>query len=153
MVRLPRDEPVAAGQGPAGVHRSVRECRSTWSVEPDTVRGVGGSIQGLHRGGPLSRLVALLLYWHTLRHLKGAQLAARVIRNWKHLDLALRAGQRLRARLGPIGIDPWRECALDEVGRFTFLNETRSLPGEGGWNEPRVPKLWLYNLHYFDWIN
>ena len=97
--------------------------------------------------------MALLLYWHTLRHLKGAQIAARATRRWKKLNLAPQTGQRLRAGLVPIGIDPWRECALDDSDRFTFLNETRRLPDDGGWNKPGVPKLWLYNLHYFDWIN
>jgi uncharacterized heparinase superfamily protein len=94
-----------------------------------------------------------LLYWHTLRHLKRAQLAARLTRKWKRLNLAPRAGQPLRASLGLVGIDPWRECALDGSGRFTFLNETRGSPDDGDWNDPSVPKLWLYNLHYFDWIN
>lgn len=36
--------------------------------------------------------------------------------------------------------------------RFTFLNETHDL-SEGGWNDPRIEKLWLYNLHYFDDLN
>jgi uncharacterized heparinase superfamily protein len=97
--------------------------------------------------------VSILRYWHTLRHLRGAQLAARATRRWKRLDLAPQTGQRLRACLVPIGIDPWRECALDLSGRFTFLNETRPPPDCGGWNKPDVPKLWRYNLHYFDWIN
>jgi uncharacterized heparinase superfamily protein len=97
--------------------------------------------------------VALLLYWNTLRHLKGAQLAARITRTWKKLDLAPRTGQSVRASLVPIGVDPWRECALEGSGRFTFLNETRSFRDEADWNKPGVPKLWLYNLHYFDWIN
>lgn len=37
--------------------------------------------------------------------------------------------------------------------RFRFLNETRDLDGRKGWNDPGVPKLWLYNLHYFDDLN
>ena len=97
--------------------------------------------------------MSFLLYWHTLRHLKRAQLVARVTRRWKKLDLAPETGQCLRASLVPIGIDPWRERALDESGSFTLLNETRHLPDDGGWNKSGVPKLWLYNLHYFDWIN
>jgi uncharacterized heparinase superfamily protein len=37
--------------------------------------------------------------------------------------------------------------------RFRFLNETRDVSGPAGWNEAGVPKLWLYNLHYFDDLN
>lgn len=37
--------------------------------------------------------------------------------------------------------------------RFRFLNEARELDGGGTWNDPETPKLWLYNLHYFDDLN
>lgn len=97
--------------------------------------------------------MALLLYWHTLRHLKAAQIAARVTRTWRKPDLAPQTGQCLRARHESIGIDPWRESALDDSGSFTFLNEPRCVRDAGDWNKPEVPKLWLYHLHYFDWIN
>ena len=97
--------------------------------------------------------MSILLYWHTLRHLKSAQIAARATKRWKKLDLAPQTGQRLRASVFPIGIDPWRECALEGSGKFNFLNETRSFQDEVDWNKRGVPKLWLYNLHYFDWIN
>jgi uncharacterized heparinase superfamily protein len=97
--------------------------------------------------------VSILLYWHTLRHLQRAQLAARVVRRWKIIDLAGPTGQRPRASVAPIGIDPWRECAFDGKSQFTFLNETRAFRLEMDWNRADVPKLWLYNLHYFDWIN
>ena len=32
---------------------------------------------------------------------------------------------------------------------FTFLNQTAR---PNGWNDPALPKLWLYNLHYFDFL-
>ncbi len=93
------------------------------------------------------------LYWHTLRHLKRAQIVARVTQRWKKLNLEAPAGQPIRAGRKSVGIDPWRESAFAESGRFTFLNETHCLSKDGGWNKPGVSKLWLYNLHYFDWIN
>ena len=37
--------------------------------------------------------------------------------------------------------------------QFRFLNFEHSLPAQGGWNEPALDKLWLYNLHYFDDLN
>ena len=97
--------------------------------------------------------MALLLYWHTLRHLRGGQIVARIAKRFRRPDLALRVGQLRRENLHSVGIDPWRECALDGVARFTFLNESRDFAEPGDWNKPGVPKLWLYNLHYFDWIN
>ncbi len=97
--------------------------------------------------------MSILLYWHTLRHLKGAQLAARMTKGWRTPDLVPQTRQCLRANVAPIGIDPWRDCALEGSGKFTFLNETRAFVDTKDWNRLDVPKLWLYNLHYFDWIN
>jgi len=34
--------------------------------------------------------------------------------------------------------------------RFVFLSEERELTVPGDWNRADWPKLWLYNLHYFD---
>lgn len=36
---------------------------------------------------------------------------------------------------------------------FRFLNDVRDLNGRGSWNDRVTPKLWLYNLHYFDDLN
>lgn len=33
---------------------------------------------------------------------------------------------------------------------FRFLNETKTVATAASWNDPAIPKLWLYNLHYFD---
>jgi len=35
---------------------------------------------------------------------------------------------------------------------FRFLNEERVI-GAGGWDDPKLAKLWRYNLHYFDDLN
>ncbi len=37
--------------------------------------------------------------------------------------------------------------------RFCFLNREEALEFPSGWNRADLPKLWLYNLHYFDDFN
>ncbi|MDZ7938369.1 MAG: alginate lyase family protein [Rhodoferax sp.] len=37
--------------------------------------------------------------------------------------------------------------------RFRFLNEDNAILSAGEWNSQSLPKLWLYNLHYFDDLN
>lgn len=37
-------------------------------------------------------------------------------------------------------------------GRFSFLNNSAELEFPSGWNDSAFEKLWLYNLHYFDWL-
>ncbi|WP_050782908.1 heparinase II/III family protein [Desulfatibacillum aliphaticivorans] len=36
---------------------------------------------------------------------------------------------------------------------FCFLNETHEVQNQSSWNDPKLDKLWLYNLHYFDDLN
>jgi len=35
--------------------------------------------------------------------------------------------------------------------KFKFLNDERCLPWPICWNDPSWPRLWQFNLHYFDW--
>jgi uncharacterized heparinase superfamily protein len=37
--------------------------------------------------------------------------------------------------------------------KFLFLNSEATLSFPTAWNDPSLPKLWLYNLHYFDDLN
>jgi len=95
----------------------------------------------------------LRLYWDTARHLRPVQIFGR---------LQFRAA-RPRADLAPAGpMRPhvprqWRAPAprrqsLLGPDRFRLLNDTRSL-ADHGWDDAALPKLWRYNLHYFDDLN
>lgn len=44
---------------------------------------------------------------------------------------------------------PGREPAMVGPDEFVFLNRRGRLT-DGGWDGPEVPRLWRYNLHYFD---
>lgn len=44
---------------------------------------------------------------------------------------------------------PQPPASTSSLGEFEFLN-TKGNPK--GWNDPRFEKLWLYNLHYFDYL-
>jgi uncharacterized heparinase superfamily protein len=93
-------------------------------------------------------------YWHTLRHLKPVQFYGRL---WFRLyrppantstlapQLRLARGSwQLPAARAPFMLGPWQ---------FQFLNLEHSLPAQGGWNDAKLDKLWLFNLHYFDDLN
>jgi uncharacterized heparinase superfamily protein len=45
-------------------------------------------------------------------------------------------------------LTPAAVCA----GRFTFLNRSESLGWPPRWNDAALPRLWLYNLHYFEYL-
>lgn len=88
----------------------------------------------------------------TVVHLRPRQIAGRV---WFRL-------YRPRLRLDPAPpLSPmrgvWvpaaqRVASMLGAERFCFLNDTRSL-GDHGWDDPRLERLWRYNLHYFDDLN
>ncbi|KIL40128.1 hypothetical protein SD70_15755 [Gordoniibacillus kamchatkensis] len=45
------------------------------------------------------------------------------------------------------------EKEINELIRdtFTFINKTHRFSGSVGWNDPQLPHLWRYNLHYFNY--
>ena len=75
----------------------------------------------------------VLLILRTLRYVKPIQILNRIWR--KRLSF-------LRQPQPPTSTSP--------LGDFEFLN-VKGNPN--GWNDPRFEKLWLYNLHYFDYLN
>lgn len=103
-------------------------------------------------------------FWDTVRWLRAGQLAAQV----RH-----RIGARLRwpvswpqrrpppfpgLRWAPEG--PWLEPGAQRntgaslaAGEFVFLNRALllGLPPRS-WELDGLPKLWVYNLHYFEWL-
>lgn len=93
-------------------------------------------------------------YWETIRRLKLVQFYGRVwYKLYRPRINALTTYQYLRVPKGD-----WRRPAARGVSmigptQFRFLNQTHSLPAQGGWNERTLEKLWLYNLHYFDDLN
>jgi len=105
----------------------------------------------------------ILRIYHTVRYLKPRQIMAQI-------------NQRIRARLEnpsrflsrmppqfpgciwqpktsflPPGIQVNnKEQILD--GEMTFLNQTFHIGWMPVWNSAELSKLWLYNLHYFEWL-
>ena len=87
----------------------------------------------------LSRMI------HTVRHLKPLQVYGRVYRPKPRL-----VGSSVAPSLR-LSTAPWREMIRRESAQlgeshFLFLNQERKIKT---WNDENVPKLWLYNLHYF----
>ncbi len=55
----------------------------------------------------------------------------------------------LRTVAGPWVASAARRASMCGPSEFLLLNERRSIDG-CGWDDSRLPKLWRYNLHYFD---
>jgi len=92
------------------------------------------------------------LYLETIRHLKPRQLF------WRGFYKFCKPRKR---KITTFDTRPkngtWQEPLFKPASwlgdlRFRFLNVELALHGAGGWNDSDTPKLWLYNLHYFDWL-
>ena len=96
----------------------------------------------------------IALHLRTARHLRPSQILYWLLRRKLDLRRNIRSAPtdpvREGVRLGDI-IRPSRET-LDE-NTFCFLNQARRFDlNHMDWECTGMPKLWRYNLHYFDYI-
>lgn len=94
----------------------------------------------------------LSLYFHTLRYLRPVQLYGRLWFRLARPKPDLRPAPPLRRIKGPWVVAARRAASLRGAARFRFLNEEHELRA-GAWDDPALPRLWRYNLHYFDDLN
>jgi uncharacterized heparinase superfamily protein len=102
----------------------------------------------------MSLISTALRYWYTLRQLKPVQFYGRL---WFRL---YRPRVNTTVLTPPLGLERgnWQPPAAQAPSmlgpsQFRFLNHDHSLPAQDGWNDGKLDKLWLYNLHYFDDLN
>jgi len=105
---------------------------------------------------------SILQTLHTVRHLRAGQILA---------QLAYRSRRLIERpeRWQPRGTPPieWGRTPIDEFlapgvqanraetvkqGRFEFLNRAEDLGWPPRWSCDELPKLWQYNLHYFEYL-
>jgi uncharacterized heparinase superfamily protein len=101
-------------------------------------------------------LVRLLLYARTLVHLKPEQIFNRLMRPWiarRHpRDLLGHAGAREIIRPAVPFLSPPGGSGV--AGEIQFLHQSRPLSvASPEWSAAEMPKLWRYNLHYFDYLH
>lgn len=83
---------------------------------------------------------------NTVRYLKPSQIYGRIFRRRPRLVVSKPLlHTRPYADKWVVGIQ--RERSQIAPNRFRFLNQERQIES---WNDPGIPKLWLYNLHYFE---
>src|SRR5262245_61243354 len=83
---------------------------------------------------------------HTVRYLKPVQVYGRIHRRKPgRIALGSTSQKRVLSREWVPAIA--RESARTAPNQFRFLNQKRHIET---WNDHGIPKLWLYNLHYFE---
>jgi len=95
----------------------------------------------------------LSLYWNTLKYLKAGQFLFRVLHNIyrPHVPSLTTPSIRIPDNIFSTFIKKRR--SLITSTKFFFLNQEHDIINASDWNNPAIDKLWLYNLHYFDYLN
>ncbi len=93
-----------------------------------------------------------LMYFHTIKYLKVAQIYHRLAKKMLKPRIKFPIG-KLSSVSGPWCRYELYDQKYFENDRFVFLNREGHITCQGDWNNPAQPKLWLYNLHYFDDLN
>ena len=95
-----------------------------------------------------------LLYWNTVRYLKPIQIYRRFWFGYHRSSLNLATPSIASAKQQGVWQSPVAHPqTMLESDSFRFLNRVEHLTVKDSWNNPNLPKLWLYNLHYFDDLN
>jgi uncharacterized heparinase superfamily protein len=90
--------------------------------------------------------------YHTLKYLKSTQVIGRAI-HYMPLFIKEQQNAPLVSKNCPLTVAYIEKpCSSTDFEKFNFLNEVHALQ-EIGWESNEVSKLWVYNLHYFDYIN
>jgi len=90
----------------------------------------------------------LLLYFHTIRYLKWTQIQHRLCLKLFHPHPDFSPAPETNVIKSKVPFPSMPICYLGN-NRFRFLNEECFFTE---WNDKSRNKLWLYNLHYFDWL-
>ncbi len=95
-------------------------------------------------------IAKIILYINTIRYLKAEQLINRVLRNLSPPKANFSPAPNHNTAPGDAFIFIEKQKSLLDENQFSFLNVEGQLTFSTGWNDPSYPKLWLYNLHYFE---
>ena len=103
--------------------------------------------------GDPAMLKRMARFYRTAKHLRASQVVARArLRAWRPAPQLGPAPplRSVRAAWTDAVAHPLSMLGPDE---FCFLNERHRIAAPGDWNHSEWPRLWLYNLHYFDDLN
>lgn len=102
-------------------------------------------------------LSKLLLYYHTLRHLRWVQIAYHLVNKLKRFGKYLPAFKHVKNECTSVDLvlSNSIQTATSYLGEneFEFLNIKQKFTEKIDWNETRQGKLWVYNLNYFEFLS
>lgn len=104
----------------------------------------------------INKIKKVFKYINTLRYLKASQIFWRLFYKahpTPKISIAKLIMLRSNDELGVWQVPIEKKIKMLGFRRFKFLNIEHEISKVADWNNPKWPKLWLYNLHYFDDLN
>lgn len=95
----------------------------------------------------------LIRYFQTLKYLKPIQLYGQVRVRFKKTKINRAEAPRPRAVYSPWVSPLLKPAQPGAPEKFIFLNQEKNIASQTIWTDKSIDKLWLYNLHYFDFLN
>lgn len=96
-------------------------------------------------------MTRILRLFHTVRYLQLKQVGYRLYYRFRRLVPFSKAVPCKRSSLVSWSAPAFIKRSTADGKTFTFLGTTAQLSND--WNATKLPKLWLYNLHYQDDLN
>lgn len=92
-------------------------------------------------------------YFHTIKYLKPIQILSRVKNQWikSKVNLKPQPLQRHHKRSFTPSIS--KHAHMLTQHKVVLLNQVEDISSKKVWFDARLDKLWLYNLHYFDFLH
>src|SRR5262245_3656204 len=97
-------------------------------------------------------MISPATYWRTIRHLRRQQIFARLRRVVPQLSVVAGPLPPTRSPQASFGEFIRRTDPIRNGDSFRFLNRACNFRAPADWNSPQQSNLWLYNLHYFEWL-
>jgi len=93
-----------------------------------------------------------ILYWNTIKYLKISQLYFRIYNKVKIKRIILVKDLNLSKVYGNWIIPPFKKNRFISNATFKFGELEKNILNPSDWQDKKMPMLWLYNLHYFDYL-
>lgn len=98
-------------------------------------------------------LTWLSLMFHTVRYLRPVQIYSRIKLKLYRPSVDINIPPNIRVVNDCWNTPIQHKSSLLSQWNFRFLNEEHSVKNSEDWDNPKLTKLWRYNLHYFDDLN
>lgn len=92
-------------------------------------------------------------YFHTIRYLRPIQIITRIKNQWIKSRINLKPQPLVRHHNNKFELPILKHAHILTKNKIVLLNQVQDITSPKIWFDGRLDKLWLYNLHYFDFLH